>query len=67
MNKELTMHLVIGTAAVAVIYYLYTQIKPTATIPQTVMGAVGAVGSGDAGWTGMGTSDPTMPPEFTYN
>jgi len=31
MNKELAIHLVIGTAAVCVIYYLYTRLKTGTT------------------------------------
>ena len=33
MNKELAIHLVIGLAAVGVIYYLYTRLKTGTTAP----------------------------------
>ena len=38
-----------------------------AQYPQNADSIVGAAGSGNPGWTGLGTDSPYLPPDFTFN
>lgn len=65
MNKEIVIHAIIGAAAVAAIYWAWKKIEAGGS--PTPIAVLGIAGSGDAGWSGLGTSDPDMPPIFTFN